>query len=136
RVDNYQLPDRRIVSGATMLLCLLNTNEDIRVGKGSLLDVEGRRWTVIDIRLSDDGQGWVDLETERARDVTLVKPGQLDSLFEEDCDDRDGSTDTSMGRLAIGLQRTEFPAKIWLTDGRILRAFSGEPSTFTPGLKA
>lgn len=142
RVDNYRLPDGRIASGATMLLCLLNTNEDIRVGKGSLLDVEGRRWTIIDVHLPDDGQGWVDLETERTRDVTLVTPDQLDFLFEENCDDCDGrsgwdgSTDTSMGKLAIGLQCTECPTKIWLTDGRILRAFSGEPPVFTPGRKA
>ena len=142
RVDNYQLPDGSMVSGPTMLLCVLANDQDTRVGTGSQLQVEGRTWTVIDVRLSAHGQGWVDLETERARDVKLVKADQLDFLFEEDCDDCggrsgwDGSTDTRMGTIAVGLQCTECPTKIWMTDGPTQRAFSATHPVFTPGRKA
>ena len=141
RVDEYKLPDGSTTSGATMLLCFLAGDEDIRVGKGSQIDAGGRTWTITDVHLADGGQGWVELETERAQDVTLVNPAELDFLFEEDCDDCygrsgwDGTTDMRMGELAVGMQCTECPTKIWITDGRIQRAFFEGPPVFTPGRK-
>ena len=141
RMDNYHLPDGRTTSGATMLLCFLAGDEDIRVGKGSQIDAGGKTWTITHVELADGGQGWVELQTERAQDVFLVDPDRLDFLFEDDCDDCggragwDGTTDMSMGKLAIGLQCTECPTKLWMTDGRIQRAFFEGPPVFTAGRK-
>ena len=141
RVDEYQLPDGRMQSGATMLLCFLAGSEDIRVGEGSQVQAGGKTWTITHVHLADGGQGWVDLQTHRAADLELVLAESLDFLFEEDCDHCggrsgwDGTTDMSMGKLAVGLQCTECPTKIWVTDGRIQRAFFEGPPVFTQGRK-
>ena len=141
RIGEYQLPNGQKASGATMLLCFLAGDENIRVGRGSQVDAGGRIWTITRVHLADGGQGWVELETERAQDIALVNPVQLDFLFEEDCDacggraGWDGTTDMRMGKLAIGLQCTECPTKMWMTDGRIQRAFFEGPPAFTAGRK-
>ena len=107
RVDEYQHADGRTMSGATMLLCFLRGDEDIRVGEGSQVQAGGKTWTITHVHLEDGGQGWVDLQTQRAADQELVLPEALDFLFEEDCDNCggrsgwDGTTDMSMGKLAV-----------------------------------
>ena len=142
RVDDYELPDGSTLSGATMLVCFLADRKDTRVGKGSQIDAGGGIWTVTGVHLADGVEGWVDLESSGLRDITLVSPADLDFLFEEECDDFygrsgwDGSTDMRLGSLAVGLQCTECPTKMWVIDGRIQRAFEGGAPEFTPGRRA
>lgn len=139
RVDEYPLPSGEKSSGPTMLLCFLVDDVDVRVGEGSEIEAGGKTWTVTHVHLAKGGQGWVDLETQRAADVVLVQANTLDFLFEEECDDCggrsgwDGTTDQNFGKLAIGLQCTECTTKVWMTDGSVQRAFFEGPPVFTPG---
>lgn len=137
----YELPDGQIRVGPTIALYVLATDEKHRVGTGSKLKLGAIVWTVTEVALGQDTNGFVELQAQVSADRGPAKADDLDFFFSSRCDFCGGKTgwngevNFEAGRVVVGTSCIRCPRHEGLTGGRIEQHFTSTEPVFTPGRK-